>query len=135
MIAILLLIVLLITVPVVIGFRKSRVQRRIDRQLDRRQDRQHLAAFVGFSAGIFASISTIIFLAAITVPCKSPEGSYFCAAKQGLVFISGSVGLISSAAAFLAGAFSRGNPRIALMVFGSITGLIYLLAAFSNFGA
>jgi hypothetical protein len=127
MITLLLLLVLLITVPVAAGFIKSRAQRRIDRP--------HFAAFVGLSAGAAACVATVIYLAASVVWFRAPESQYDHPSRGGFLFICGSLGLISSAIAFFAGLFSRGIWRVALVILGLTMGLIYVFAAFSNFGA
>jgi hypothetical protein len=128
MLVLLLAIVLLIAVPVVAGF----VTTRRERQADRR----HFAALVGFSAGIFAIAATIVSFTVPIVWFRPPDLPYYHPALQGIVFISGSIGIISSGVAFVAGLFCGGIRRVALVAaFAPVIGLIYLLAAFSNFGA
>ncbi|MGP0096528.1 MAG: hypothetical protein ACLPHI_05800 [Terriglobales bacterium] len=113
-----LLVTLIVAVPVVAGFITSRRRRRLDRW--------HFAAFVGFSGGVAAVAATILWLA--SARNLSP-------AWQGVTFVSGIVGIISSLVAFFAGLFTGGVPRFALVSFGIAMGLIYFLGAFSNFGA
>lgn len=127
MLVILLLFVVFITAPVVIGFRKTIAQRRLDPR--------HFAAFVGFGAAVLANIATIIFFIALSVIFRSHGTANPSPTGQGLIFVSGSVGIISSAIAFFAGVFSWGIRRVTLLVFGPVMGRIYVLAAFSNFGA
>jgi hypothetical protein len=95
----------------------------------RRADRHHFAAFVGFSSGIVAVTTTAILWLAAAQPANLRP------AWQGFMFLSGAVGIISSLVTLLAGLFSDGIQRFALVICATLMGLIYLLTAFSNFGA
>jgi hypothetical protein len=123
---VLLVLTLIIAIPVLAGFSSSWRQRRADRQ--------HSAAFVGFSAGVAAVIATLAYFTSAIVWLRPPELPYFHPVAQGFVFISGWIGLVASLVAFVAGLFSSGSQRITLIIFGPVIGLIYVLAAFSNFG-
>lgn len=112
-------VTIVIGVPVVVGFIASRKQRS--------EDRRHRAAFIGFSGAIVAVAATILSLSAAQ-PYSSP-------ARQGLAFVSGIIGIVSSLVVFVAGFLSGGFQRFALVSCGIAMGLIYLLAAFSNFGS
>lgn len=101
----------------------------------RRTDRRGSAAFLGFTAALIAVVATIAYFTIAMVWLRPPSVPYFHQVAQWFVFISGWVGMISSAIAVLAGLFSRGIPRIALVVFGLVMAVIYVLGAFSNFGA
>jgi hypothetical protein len=116
----LLLIILVIAVPVALGFRKSRA--------DRAVDRRHFAAFIGFSAALFALGSAILWL--ITGQIQTPTPT-----QQASVFVVGVISNISAVAALVCGILSRGAQRVALIAFGIGMQLIYVLGAFSNFGA
>ena len=122
----LLSVVLLMAVPVVFGFRSSRRQRH--------EDRRNFAAFVGFSSGIIAIMATILYLTAGIVWLQSLPDSYLHPAGQGLVFVSGVIGIAASLVASCVGLFSFGIRRVALVTFGPAMCLIYVFAAFSNFG-
>ena len=121
------LLTLVIAVPVVAGFITSRGQRGVDRR--------HLAAFVGFSAAIVALGATIGGITASIIWLRPPQSPYDHPLEQGFVFIFSIVGLLSTGTAFCAGLFSNGVRRIALVLFGPAMAVVYMLAAFSNFGA
>ncbi|HXM23566.1 MAG TPA: hypothetical protein VN948_20080 [Terriglobales bacterium] len=121
------LLTLLIAVPVVAGFITSRGQRGIDRR--------HFAAFVGFSAAIVALSATIGGITATIVWFRPPQHPYYHPVEQGFVFIFSIIGLLSTGTAFCAGLFSNGIRRVALVLFGPAMAVVYVLAAFSNFGA
>ena len=121
------LISLVIAVPVVAGFISSRRQRTVDRR--------HFAAFVGFSAAIVALGAIIAAIAATIVWLKPPQSPYDHPVEQGFVAILCIIGLLSTGIAFIAGLFSGGIRRVALVLFVPAMAIIWLLAAFSNFGA
>lgn len=121
------LVALLVAVPVLGGFIRSRRQRSIDRQ--------HFAAFVGFSAAIVALISITSGITANIIWVMAPESPHDHPVEQAFVAIFSIIGLLSTCVAFFAGLCSSGIRRLALVLFVPAVALIYLLAAFSNFGA
>jgi hypothetical protein len=118
---------LLIAVPVVAGFISSRRQRSLDRR--------HFAAFVGFSAAIVALSAVIASIAATIIWMRPPESPYYHPVVAGFGFICSWIGLLSTGIAFFAGLFSSGIRRVGLVLFVPAMAIIWLLAAFSNFGA
>src|SRR5580693_2068053 len=100
----------------VVGFVRTRDQRSVDRR--------HLAAFVGFSAAVVALIAGISGAAATAV-WFGP--AYFHPVRQGFLAVFSVVALVSTGIAFIAALFSRGISRIALVIFGPLMCLIYLL--------
>jgi hypothetical protein len=126
MLALLLSAVLLIAVPMVAGFITSRRHRR--------EDRRNFSAFVGFSVGIVAVIATILYLSAAIVWIHSLRDAYSHPARQGLIFVSGVIGIVASLVASCVGLFTVGIRRVALVIFGPVMCSIYVLAAFSSFG-
>jgi hypothetical protein len=121
------LLTLLIAVPVAAGFISSRGQRGVDRR--------HFAAFVGFSAVIVALSAMIAATAATIIWMRPPQHPYYHPVEQGFVSIFSIIGLLSTGIAFIAGLFSSGIRRVALVLFVPAMAMIWLLAAFSNFGA
>lgn len=121
------LLTLVIAVPVVAGFMRSRGQRAVDRR--------HFAAFVGFSAAIVALSATIAGITATIIWMRPPQSPYYHPVEQGFVAILSIIGLLSTGIAFFAGLFSNGIRRVALLLFGPAMAIVYFLAAFSNFGA
>ena len=120
-------VALLLAVPVLAGLIRSRKQRAIDRQ--------HFAAFIGFSAAIVALISITSGITANIIWVTSPESPHDHPVEQGFVAIFSIIGLLSTSVAFVAGLCSSGIRRLALVLFAPAGAIIYLLAAFSNFGA
>lgn len=121
------LISLVIAVPVAAGFISSRRQRGVDRP--------HFAAFVGFSAAIVALSAMISGIAATIVWMRPPQSPYYHPVESGFVFIFCLIALLSTGVAFFAGLFSSGIRRVALVLFVPAMAIVWLLAAFSNFGA
>jgi len=121
------LVCLVIAIPVVAGFMSSRRQRGVDRR--------HFAAFLGFSAAVVALGVMAAAIAATIVWFRPPQSPYDHPVEQGFVFICSVIGLLSTGTAFVAGLFSTGIRRVALILFGPCMALVYVLAAFSNFGA
>jgi hypothetical protein len=121
------LVSLVIAVPVVAGFVSSRRQRAVDRR--------HFAAFVGFSAAIVALSAVIAGITATIVWMRPPESPHDHPVEAGFVFIFCLIALLSTGVAFLAGLFSSGIRRVALVLFVPAMAIVWLLAAFSNFGA
>jgi len=121
------LVSLVIAVPVVAGFISSRTERTVDRR--------HFAAFVGFSAAIVALSAMIASIAATIVWLRPPQSPYDHPVLQGFVFIFSIMGLLSTGIAFVAGLCSSGIRRVALVLFVPAIAIIWLMAAFSNFGA
>jgi hypothetical protein len=119
-------VVLLMGVPVVSGFITSRRQRR--------ENRRNFIAFVGFCEAVVALTATTVYFTAYIVWFQSLQDVYSHPARQGFIFISGCIALISSAVSFSAGLFSAGMRRAVLITFTPVTWLTYLFAAFSNFG-
>jgi hypothetical protein len=54
---------------------------------------------------------------------------------QGFAFILSVVALLSTGVAFFAGLWASGIRRVALILFVPAMAIVWLLAAFSNFGA
>jgi hypothetical protein len=124
---VLLVVTIIIAAPVLAGLRTSRKERGTDRR--------HFAAFVGFIAGVSAIVATIAYLTAGIVWFGPRVLAYYHPTEQGIVFVLGCIGILSSVIAFFAGFFGRGIQRVTLvLIFGPVMGLIYLFAAFSNFG-
>jgi hypothetical protein len=117
---VLIVILIVIGTPVVIGFRKSLGERRLDRR--------RLAAFIGYSIALFAICTAILWLVAGQV--QTPTRG-----QQATVFVIGVTSNISSAAALVCGILSGGSQRTSLITFGIVMQFIYVLGAFSNFGA
>src|SRR5215471_6050230 len=120
------LITLVIAIPVLTGFIHSRERHSIDRR--------HFAAFVGFSAAIVALGATIAGITSTIIWFKPPQHPYYHPFEQGFVAIFSIIGLLSTGTAFFAGFFSDGIRRVALVLFGPAMAVVYVLAAFSNFG-
>ena len=118
--ALLILILIVLAVPVFIGFRKSWDERQIDRP--------RLAAFVGYSAALFALATASLWLIAGQV--QTPTST-----QRAIVFVIGVISNVSSAAALVCGLLSGGGQRVSLISFAIVMQLIYVLGAFSNFGA
>jgi uncharacterized transporter YbjL len=121
------LVALVIAVPVMAGFISSRRQRAVDRR--------HFAAFVGFSAAIVALSATVSTITANVVWMRPPQHPYYHPVEQGFAFIFSIIGLLSTGTAFFAGLFSSGIRRVVLALFLPAMAIIWLLTAFSNFGA
>jgi hypothetical protein len=90
---------------------------------------------VGFSAAIVALSAVMASIAATIVWMRPPQSPYYHPVVAGFGFIWSWIGLLSTSIAFLAGLFSNGIHRIALVLFVPAMAIIWLLAAFSNFGA
>ena len=124
----LLVVTIIIAVPVLAGLRASWRQRGTGRR--------HFVTFVAFGAGAGAIVATIAYLTAGIVWFGPAVLAYYHPVKSGAIFLFGCTGILLSAVAFFAGFFGRGMQRVTLVViFGPVMGLIYLFAAFSNFGA
>jgi hypothetical protein len=121
------LVSLMIAVPVIAGFISTRRERAVDRR--------HFAAFVGFSAATVALSAMICAIIATIVWMKPPESPYYHPVEQGFVAILSLIGLLSTGVAFVAGLFSNGIRRVVLALFLPAMAIIWLLTAFSNFGA
>jgi hypothetical protein len=55
--------------------------------------------------------------------------------QEGFIFVFSIVEFLSMCIAFFAGLFSIGTRRIALVLFALVMAAMYVLLAFSNFGA
>jgi|SRR5579863_6809840 len=119
--------VVVVAIPVVIGFIRSRDQRHVDRRT--------FAAFVGFGAAIVALGVTMASITADIVWYQPPRHPYYHPTEQGFVAVLSTIGVLSTSIAFIAGLFSSGTRRIALVLFVPVMAIIYLLAAITNFGA
>lgn len=124
----LLILVVVMAFAMIVGLIKSRAQRQVDRP--------HFAAFVGFSAGVVSLAATIISMIATIVwfPATKPQ-YYYHPMRQDFVAVFATIGTVSTCIAFIAGLLSYGTRRIALVVFGPVMGLIYILRALTNFGS
>ena len=116
-----------IAVPVIAGLISTRRQRGVDRP--------HFAAFVGFSAATVALSAMISGIAATIVWMRPPQSPYCHPVVAGFGFIFSWIALLSTGVAFFAGLFSSGIRRVALVLFVPAMAIVWLLAAFSNFGA
>ncbi len=121
------IIIAAIGIPIFRGFVHTRKQRN--------GDRRHFAEFLGFTAGLVGIVATLLYLTTAIVWFRPGVVPYYHPTTQGIVFICGIVGLLSSLVAVIAGLFGRGVRRITLIIFGPVMAVIYLLSAFSNFGA
>lgn len=117
---ILVLLIFAISVPMVIGFRKS--------WPEQRAERCRSAAFRGYSLALLALAAAILWLLGGQV--QSPTST-----QQAFVFVIGVISNVSAAAALVCGLFSRGTQRLSLIAFGMVMQVIIVLGAFSNFGA
>jgi hypothetical protein len=92
-------------------------------------DRQHFAAFVGFSGAIVAATATTFesVVADLYPHTMIP-------AVQGSAFVAGVIAIISIFVTSIAGLFSRGIQRIALVSCGIVVALMYLFVMVSHFG-
>jgi len=121
------LITLVVAVPVLAGFISTRKQHAGNRQL--------FAAFVGFSAAIVALSAILAAITASIIWMRPPLSPYDHPVVTGFGFIFSWIGLLSTGIAFIAGLFSKGIHRVALVLFVPAMSIIWLLAAFANFGA
>ncbi len=121
--AVLFVVTVLLAPPVLIGLWGSWKKRQVDRQ--------HLIAFVGFGGGLVAVVAEI----AVLEMQMLGNPSVLTQAKQGVIFLLSTIGLASTIVAFVAGLFSNGLQRVMLIISGVLMGFVYLLTAFSNFGA
>ena len=117
---------ILVTIAIVIagltawGLITSRKERGIDGR--------HLAAFVGFSVALVAAAATTLgLIVGATHTHPSPAAS-------GFLFIAWSIATVSILVTVVAGLFSRGVQRIALVSCSVVLFLIYLLNAVGHFG-
>jgi hypothetical protein len=116
-----LLVVALVTAGFVWwGFTTSRKQRGIDRR--------HRAAFVGFSAALVA-LSALAVGLIVGAPHTHPGPG-----ASGLIFGAGIIVTASFLVTFLAGLFSIGGQRIALLSFCLVLFLIFMFNAAGHFG-
>lgn len=121
------LVSLVIAIPIIAGFMRSRTERTVDRR--------HFLAFVGFSAAIVALVAMISVIVATMVWVKPPQSPHDHPVVAGFGFILSWIWLLSTGVAFFAGLCSSGIRRIALVLFAPAMAVVWLLAAFSNFGA
>jgi hypothetical protein len=115
-----------LAVPTVVGFVRIRPQRRVNRR--------HLAAFIGFSAALLA-ITIFIVNLAYQWWLGPVKFRYISDASRDVIAVSAIVLHLSTLVAFSSGFFSTGSWRIFLVAFGPVMFLMYVLLAFSNFGA
>jgi hypothetical protein len=120
------LLAVALAVPTLVGFVRIRRQRRVDRR--------HFAAFIGFSAAVLAIAILIVKLTNQwwLGPVKS---RYISDASMDVIAVSSIILHLSTLVAFSSGFFSTGLWQTFLIVFGPVMFLMYVLLAFSNFGA
>jgi len=116
-----LLVVALVTAGFVWwGFTTSRKQRGIDRRSQ--------AAFVGFSAALIAlTTETLEFV--VGAPHTHPSPTV-----AGFLFVTGIIATVSILVSGVAGLFSRGVQRVALVSCSFVLILLYLFNAAGHFG-
>jgi len=91
-------------------------------------DRRHRAAFVGFGAALVASTAMTVGLMA------GASHDHPSSAVSGFLFVMSCIATISILVTFVAGLFSGGVQRIALVSCSFVVSLIYLFNGVRHFG-
>lgn len=91
-------------------------------------DRPHRAAFVGFTAGFVAATAMTCGLI-VGAPHTHPNSAF-----SGILFFLFSIATVSIVVTVVAGLFSGGVQRIALISYSVVLFLIYLFDAVGHFG-
>jgi hypothetical protein len=95
----------------------------------RHVDRQHSITFAGFCSAATAVSATALCLLVANSRSQSSNSSW-----QGILFISGTIAVGAIFITFVAGLFSRGWQRFALVGCGVLLALTYLMTLVSHFG-
>src|SRR5579863_4080841 len=91
-------------------------------------DRRHRAAFVGFSTALIASTAMTLGLIA------GASHDHPSSAVSGFLFVISCIATVSILVTFVAGLFSGGVQRIALVSCSFVVFLIYLFNGVRHFG-
>jgi hypothetical protein len=121
-----LFLAVLLAIPIIAGFLSS--------LRERRANRQQSAAFIGFTAAMVA-IAAMIVNTSIVSWLGPVRFRFIGEGLQTSLAIFSIIQHLSTLVAFCAGFFTIGIRRVSLIIFGPVIFFMYVVEAFSNFGA